>query len=440
MTGSTMAYSHFQELRLENFRCFQREQAARLAPLTLLVGENSTGKTSFLAAVRAICDVAILHQEPDFRETPYDLGAFPEIVHHPSAGGRRFDTFRIGIEAASGPYKPLGCCATFKSGAGAAPSVSSGRLAHGSVWIKWRNADGDGVEFEFGSGGESWGNGQSENTTVCDWKSLAGQSLLMMKHNSNEEGQRWRTNHIEDMIDMMSTGLSLFDRRPFASAPIRSSPRRTYDSSRPSPDPQGTYIPTYLASMQFRDEAQWAALKAKMEKYGRVSGLFDEFSIKQFGTYEGAPFQLRVRKFGERRKGSKRNLIDVGYGVSQALPVLVELFRPDGAPMFLLQQPEVHLHPSAQAALGSLFCTMAASNRQLIVETHSEYIVDRVRMDIRDQTTDLKPDDVSLLFFERTDLDVLIHSLMFDEEGNVLNAPDGYGQFFMNEMRRSIGL
>ena len=261
----------------------------------------------------------------------------------------------------------------------------------------------------------------------------------MMKHGKDDD-QIWRKNHIEAMIDLMSAGHSLFDRRPFASAPIRSSPRRTYDPSRPSPDPQGTYVPTYLASMQFRDEAEWAVLREKMEEFGRVSGLFDEFSIEQFGSYEGAPFQLRVRKFDKRRKGPKRNLIDVGYGVSQALPVLVELFRPDGASMFLLQQPEVHLHPSAQAALGSLFCERAASGRQLIVETHSEYIIDRVRMDIRDETTDLKAEDVSILFFERSDRDVRIHSLKFDEQGNILNAPASYGQFFMNEMRRSVGL
>ena len=148
---------------------------------------------------------------------------------------------------------------------------------------------------------------------------------------------------------------------------------------------------------------------------------------------------MEIRKWGKKRKGVKRNLMDVGYGVSQILPLLVELLSDDES-LFLLQQPEVHLHPSAQAALGSLFCTMAASGRQLIVETHSEYIVDRVRMDIRDQTTDLKPEDVSLLFFDRTDLDVRIHSLRFDEQGNVLDAPDGYGQFFMDETRRSIGL
>ena len=61
-------------------------------------------------------------------------------------------------------------------------------------------------------------------------------------------------------------------------------------------------------------------------------------------------------------------------------------------------------------------------------------------MDIRDRKTALKPADVSILFFERSDLDVQIHSLRFDEQGNILNAPDSYGQFFMNEMRRSVGL
>ena len=51
--------------------------------------------------------------------------------------------------------------------------------------------------------------------------------------------------------------------------------------------------------------------------------------------------------------------------------------------MFLLQQPEVHLHPSAQAALGTLFCQVAKPERQLVVETHSDHLLDRVRMDVR---------------------------------------------------------
>ena len=79
-------------------------------------------------------------------------------------------------------------------------------------------------------------------------------------------------------------------------------------------------------------------------------------------------------------------------------------------------------------------------NRQLIVETHSDHLIDRIRMDIRDGATELKPEDVSILFFERQEIDVRIHSLTLDELGNVNGAPPGYRQFFMNEMQRSLQL
>ena len=106
---------------------------------------------------------------------------------------------------------------------------------------------------------------------------------------------------------------------------------------------------------------------------------------------------MQIRKFSGRVKGPQRNLIDVGYGVSQVLPIVTELLRGNsimelfrGIPpsIFLLQQPEVHLHPSAQAALGSFFCQVAKPDHQLVVETHSDHLLDRVRMDVRDGTAD----------------------------------------------------
>ena len=220
---------------------------------------------------------------------------------------------------------------------------------------------------------------------------------------------------------------------------MRSTPKRTYDPARPFQDPSGEYIPTLLVNISRRDQQEWERLKAALENFGKSSGLFDEISIELLGKTEGSPFQLHVRKSGGKLKGRKRNLIDVGYGVSQVLPVLTELLRKDQPSMFLLQQPEVHLHPSAQAALGTLFCGIASWQRQLIVETHSDHLLDRVRMDVRDRTTNLEPEDVSILYFEPNGLDVKIHSLTLDDNGNVLNAPLGYRQFFMEEMRRSIG-
>ncbi len=108
--------------------------------------------------------------------------------------------------------------------------------------------------------------------------------------------------------------------------------------------------------------------------------------------------------------------------------------------MALLQQPEIHLHPSVQASLGSLFCEIASKGRQLIVESHSDFLIDRIRIDVRDQKTNLKPEDVSILFFERNDTGVQIHPIRIDELGNVLDTPDSYGTFFMQEISRSLGL
>ncbi|MDE0126517.1 MAG: AAA family ATPase [Bryobacterales bacterium] len=228
--------------------------------------------------------------------------------------------------------------------------------------------------------------------------------------------------------------------RPQANAPVRSRPRRTYDPLPPERDPEGDYIPMYFSSLAIAEPTIWKNLKHELQSFGKSSGLFDELSIRHLGHKRIEPFQIQVRRFGSKHKGPMRNIIDVGYGVSQVLPLITELLQTDSESMFLIQQPEVHLHPTAQAALGSLFCQIANWKQQLIVETHSDYIVDRIRMDVRDKKSNLNAEDVSILYFERDDLDSKIHCLRLDEYGNILSAPDSYRRFFMRETRRSLGI
>ena len=94
----------------------------------------------------------------------------------------------------------------------------------------------------------------------------------------------------------------------------------------------------------------------------------------------------------------------------------------------------------AGRGMASAKTRIASRQQQLVVETHSDHLLDRVRMDVRDGTSKLRPEDVSILFFERGDLDVRIHSLRLDGEGNVLGAPPSYRRFFLEESRRSLGL
>ena len=445
-----MKRGQFSEIRLRNFRCFGDRQTARLRPLTLLVGDNSTGKTSFLAAVRAIWDAVHQQTEPDFRASPYDLGAFREIVFSEGEdeGG---DSFEIGFSGLYRRRRKVEADIGFESRS-AVPFPATISLKTKDAWITCTSGEQNTAIIEFGSKDNSWRLRFREHPLIIP---LGAAPPLFFIHMVIE-----RLDDFDIPVEKVSGTMDAPDpgtieavaymlqeftfpvksMKPFASAPIRSSPHRTYDPTRPLPDPEGAYIPTYFASVNFRDKDQWNRLKASLEEFGKASGLFHEIGVKQLGEMEGGPFQLEIRIGGTGKAGRRRNLIDVGYGVSQTLPIVAEILRPDATQMLLFQQPEVHLHPSAQAALGSLFCSAAAAGRQLIVETHSEYIMDRVRMDLRDRKTELTPDDVSILFFERSDLDVRIHSLRFDQQGNVLNAPESYGRFFMNETRRSVGL
>ena len=417
------------------------------------MGENSTGKTSFMALIRALWDVFYRSRVPDFKEEPYDLGSFDEIAHHRGGRGGRADAFEAGFDLAledrEGARDESGHFEVTFEKKGTVPVPVRRYLAYKDVWVEERPEDSP-YNIDFGVSKRVWKRelpnigrilADSDDDTLLPFSSLLRRLQLFSQDSdspASPASEEWK--RIERLTDRLRWTLSRrrFNIGPYASAPVRSKPHRTYDPARPTRDPEGDYIPMYLANIHFQNKAGWNSLKDALEEFGKEAGLFDEISIKQLGKNESEPFQIQVRKFGSKSKGPHRNLIDVGYGVSQALPVITELLRRDAPPIFLLQQPEVHLHPSAQAALGSLFCQIAGQKRQLIVETHSDHLLDRVRMDVRDDKTKLKPEDVSILYFERGDLDVHIHSLQFDEQGNVLDAPLGYRQFFMEEMRRSL--
>ena len=405
-----------------------------------------------MALIRALWDVAFDERIPNFKEEPYDLGSFDEIAHFRGGKGGRANQFESGFTL--NPQKQgesnnaFHYQVTFQQ-RGTAPIPVKRRLTQGAIWMEeeeqsklrfclrngrtqtWKIPERFGTRFD----------GLDERNQLVTLRWLGMFLKIQADMSKSEDFLTKITKHDAQRFHSLA---SKFERlystrhRPNASAPIRSNPRRTYDPSPIRQDPKGDYIPMYLASVYFRGGDKWKRLKSALEDFGADAGLFDEISVRPLGKRETEPFQLQVRKLGDPSKGLKRNLIDVGYGVSQVLPVITELLRSDASDMFLMQQPEVHLHPSAQAALGSLFCKLAGAGRQLVVETHSDYLLDRVRMDVRDGNSRLKPEDVSILYFERKDIEVQIHSIRLDKEGNVLDAPPSYRKFFMEETERSL--
>ncbi len=406
------------QIIVENVRCFRERQAVPLAPLTFLVGENSSGKSTLLALTRIVWDLAT-EGKANFNEEPFLLGAYEQIA---SQEGRRkaASTFILGGQLSSNDAGVVSAQFTSQKGQ---PTLR--------LW-SYKNASFE-VEVEYD---------EDEKPSRLKFDGPGSKGEISSDELVSAVNGPWpllanRLHKFPKTDIAMIFGAHFAERlsaRPYAFAPIRTRPQRTYDAMKEIATPEGSHIPLVLQGLS-GDQESWKELHQGLIRFGRASGLFGEVDVKKFEGDEGGPFQVQVSI-----DGVLRNFVDVGYGVSQALPIIVDCLRGKEGAMFLLQQPEVHLHPKAQAELSSFLALLAKQqNKQFLIETHSDHMVDRIRMDVRDGKHGLRPEDVSLLYFERQGGESHIHPLTLDASGNIENAPPGYRSFFLEEERRFLG-
>lgn len=112
------------------------------------------------------------------------------------------------------------------------------------------------------------------------------------------------------------------------------------------------------------------------------------------------------------------SLVDSGFGISQIVPLLVEgLIAPTPGGTIIAAQPEIHLNPALQARLADFFCEIASSGKRVIVETHSEHLILRLRRLIAEGK--VATEQVSLLFVERNDLESRVRRIPILEDGSI---------------------
>ena len=155
-------------------------------------------------------------------------------------------------------------------------------------------------------------------------------------------------------------------------------------------------------------------------------GLIHDFRVAPMA--EGSHlFEVRVRK---SPNAAEVLITDVGFGVSQILPVLVLCFYvPEGSTV-ILEQPEIHLHPSVQAGLADVFIDAWEKREvQVIVESHSEHLLRRLQRRIAEE--EISQDDVGLYFCKEDDGVSRLDTLEIDLFGNISNWPqDFFGDQF----------
>ena len=442
------------QIIFEGVRCFHTRHICPLRPITLLLGENSSGKTTFLALTRIAWDVAQGELSEDvFNEEPFLLGAYDQIASYRGGKAGRAKSFAIGMQTSLqlDPRQKASQLFTEEVKI-TARFVSQGSQSKLKEWV-------------FESGAFKLVARQSTKQTRFDITITTPKGFQVINERVLFRGSLsirrmlnelrfWLSQGTRDSNkDLEKTSLILSEAefrtlqqitfeisntlgpRPYAFAPIRTKPQRTYDPLKEVPRPEGSHVPMVLARTLLDETEEKRPLQEALSKYGTASGLFNNVEAKRKGHKESDPFQISVKTVGPAH-----NLVDVGYGISQVLPILVDVVEHPKGSRFLLQQPEVHLHPKAQAELGSFLATLAKEqNKHFVIETHSDYLIDRIRMDIRDKKY-LRPDDVAILYFERSPGGVEIHQLELDEYGNVSNAPPTYRTFFLEEERRLLGV
>jgi predicted ATPase len=130
--------------------------------------------------------------------------------------------------------------------------------------------------------------------------------------------------------------------------------------------------------------------------------------------------QFRLSEIGEWRRPA-----NVGYGLTYAFPIIVALLAAKPGGVVIIDSPEAHLHPRAQSQMGKMLATFAAAGVQVIVETHSDHVLNGVRIAVRDKVID--PGQTSLLFFSGiSDAGHGVTTPRLDREGRIDEWPEGF--------------
>ena len=178
--------------------------------------------------------------------------------------------------------------------------------------------------------------------------------------------------------------------------------------------------------INLKDKSPRKSLDYIVAKMLKKMGLIEDFKINQISESR-QDYEVKVKT-----RGSKNyvDIPDVGVGVSQVLPVIVELFCAPPGSTIIIEQPELHLHPSAQAHLADVMIDAihakedyASRNIQLIIESHSEHFLRRLQRRVAEDT--LKQDELSAYFIDY-DGGAHLKPLQLDIFGEITNWPENF--------------
>lgn len=442
-----------KQLRIQNFKGWEDTGDIRMAPISLFFGSNSSGKSSigqFLMMLKQTVESpdrkAIFY--PGSRNSAVQLGSYQEMVFHHDLQNKIAFNYRWSLSELLKFRDPLhgdkfsGDTLSFRA------DVSLGDKNQHALVL-------DQLEYELLDGNEP------KMSIVMERKPDSKSKYKIESPDYNltrERGRGWdpgapvRFYGFPDEVvayhqnaDFVQE-LNLRHEKMFRSicylGPLRTKPERLYSWTGIGPESVGyagenTVAAILAAQNRGINLARGQRIKSFEEIIAlelKKMELVEEFKVAQISK------QRREYEVKIRAKGSQDwvDLPDVGFGISQVLPVLVQCFYAPAGSIILMEQPEIHLHPRAQSALADVMIDVINSrengadrNIQLIIETHSEHFLRRLQRRIAEAEDEVLQEKVSAYFAKITQTPATLEPLEIDDCGNIRNWPK---DFFGDEM------
>lgn len=418
-------------VNVSGYKAVEEECSVEVRPLTLLAGANSSGKSSLMQSLLLLKQTL---------EASYDPGAL--LLHGPNVRftsadqllsrknvRARVDRFAVAIE--SGGERVLGLSFGKRPKKGFEvlemvyedPSETTHlrpAMPHDEIVAEVRDLD----DFR-----KSLAKAEK---TAFEWTVLRTRCFLAFALRSEGLGSQLRAYPLFSPSEEFASAL----RRIIHLPGLRGNPERTYQTTAVSTVFPGTFE-NYVASVV----SHWqATADGRVEALGRgleTLGLTWKVDAKQV---DDTQVELRVGRLPHAARGGAQDLVniaDVGFGVSQTLPVVVALLAAEPGQLVYLEQPEIHLHPRAQVALAQVLADAAKRGVRVVAETHSASLLLGVQTLVAEGGLD--PALVKLHWFTRRDDGVTqVSSADLDEAGAFDDWPEDFGQVILQAEDRYL--
>lgn len=439
------------QLRIQNFKGWKDTGTIRMAPITLFFGANSSGKSSigqFLMLLKQTVESqdrkAVLF--PGGRNSAVQLGSYQDLIFGRDASNRiefeyqwRLPNSMTITDPLSG-YQYEGSAIVFSA------SVGQETSGYSTVVIDHFEYELMADEEQILAVGMKRKEGKKAQYEVkaqgYDLKRNPGRvwhpPTTVRFYGFPDEVVAYHQN--SDFVQSLNLAQEKLFRSLAYLGPLRTRAERLYSWTGTEPESVG-YVGenTVAAILAARQRKLSMGYKRRTELFEQViaqklkdMGLIESFKVNQISK-KRQDYEVKVKTKGSL---GEVDLPDVGFGISQVLPVLVECFYAPANSIILMEQPEIHLHPRAQAFLADVMIDVINAredgqdrNIQLIIETHSEHFLRRLQRRIAEDA--VKKEQVAAYFADVSRTPAKLEELRLDMFGNIENWPK---DFFGDEM------